>query len=90
MKKHGTLGASLLLDASAQAIAGDALYDAVLKVANELIARDPLMDSVEGKILCKLSTAIEAYEKVVYPIGEKEGNTDGLREAGIAAEGDKR
>jgi hypothetical protein len=29
---------------------------------------DPTPESIEGKILIELGNAIEAYEKVVYPI----------------------
>lgn len=43
-------------------------HAAVLKLAAELVGLDPQPGSLAGTILTKLATAIEAYEKVVYPI----------------------
>lgn len=44
------------------------LHEAVLAIVGELMHADPAADSAEGKVLVKLADAVEAYEKVVYPM----------------------
>ena len=43
-------------------------HEAVLAIVGELMHADPAADSAEGKVLVKLADAVEAYEKVVYPM----------------------
>lgn len=43
-------------------------YQALLKIAENLIAVDPTPDSIYGKRLIEVATLIEDYEREHYPL----------------------
>jgi hypothetical protein len=43
-------------------------HEAVLAIVGELMRGDPSMESADGRLLVNLADAVEAYEKVVYPM----------------------
>jgi hypothetical protein len=43
-------------------------HEAILTILGELMQADPAVDSPEGRLLVKLADAVEAYEKVMYPM----------------------
>lgn len=47
--------------------AGKALHEATMQVLSTLSEGDPPPDTPQGRALEELATAIEDYEKVMYP-----------------------
>lgn len=54
--------------------AWDDFYAAILQAIDDLMALDPASDTPEGRMLDKLSAAVEEFEKVTYPIGNPNEN----------------
>jgi len=48
----------------------EAFHEAVLECIKDLMELDPAADSPEGRLLDRLASAVEEYEKVTYPIGQ--------------------
>lgn len=49
--------------------AWDDFYAAILQTIDDLVELDPAPDTPEGRMLERLSLAVEEYEKITYPIG---------------------
>jgi hypothetical protein len=47
----------------------ETFHEAILAIVGELMHGDPAAESPEGRLLVKLADAVEAYERVVYPMG---------------------
>jgi hypothetical protein len=43
-------------------------HEAALAILGDLMHADPAVDSPEGRVLLRLADAVEAYEKVMYPM----------------------